>query len=256
MEGQPRISSSTSKTQGCQVYSYWDHMTVQWIWGSLVLRGWLTLGIGPKLISGLELELFNGKKGHGPAPQASFWKTKVDVLSKENECQALLVCWKPWGAFWNMLPGLASPFFPRSFLKQRRAGWGAFATAGKDKTAEQGSCLGQGIPGILRLRLTTYIYIYICRCRCRYYASLFGSGETQTSPLVPLPQVCAERCRMLSDAVASDAGDGFGSTGDFLDLLLRMCTKLPHGCWPIPKKSVLCSYIQSFHAYNNMTQHP
>ena len=34
----------------------------------------------------------------------------------------------------------------------------------------------------------------------------------------------------VSDAVASDAGDGFGSTGDFLDLLLRMCTKLPHGC--------------------------
>ena len=69
-------------------------------------------------------------------------------------CQTLLVCWKTQGAFWNMLPGLASPFFPRSFLKQRRAGWGAFATAGKDKTTEQGSCLGQGIPGILRLRFT------------------------------------------------------------------------------------------------------
>ena len=126
------------------------------------------MGIGPKLISGLELELFNGKKGHGPAPQASFWKTKVGVLSKENECQTLLVCWKTQGAFWNMLPGLASPFFPRSFLKQRRAGGGAFATAGKDKKAEQGSCFGQGIPGILRLRFTTYVYMYVrmhaCMC--------------------------------------------------------------------------------------------
>ena len=24
-------------------------------------------------------------------------------------CQTLLVCWKPWGAFWNMLPGLEAP---------------------------------------------------------------------------------------------------------------------------------------------------
>ena len=39
----------------------------------------------------------------------SFWKIIVDVLSTENGCQTLLVCWKPWGAFWNMLPGLASP---------------------------------------------------------------------------------------------------------------------------------------------------
>ena len=111
-----------------------------------MLRVWLILGIGLKLISGLELELFKSKKGHGPAPPASFWKVLLEVLSKENMCQAHLVCWTLSSA---LLEHVAWPRIqsPSAILSPLEEGWQrSQAMAGKDKTEEHGSGLGQGFP--------------------------------------------------------------------------------------------------------------